>query len=115
MKLGQVLIVTAITSAFLLTYIISSGFPTGFATFRGDMLKVELSNIQVLDTEASLSWTASKTALSTLKFDNQETAFSADTSFKKHITGLEPGKRYDYTIRACDEELCVEKSNYFVN
>jgi len=118
MKPIHLLIFTAIFTSVFVTYIVSAGVPTGFVSYVAGIgdgtLKVDLGGMEVGEREAKLSWGTSKTAVSVLKINEKVIAFSASTSFVKTVKGLEPGKRYDYVVRACDDERCIEKSNYFV-
>ncbi len=111
MKPTQIFVLVATTAVFLLTFFVASGFPTGFSVAQ----KLSLNSIDVraYENDALITWQTSKEAISTIVVDNQRTAFQSATTFSKETTGLKPGTRYDFVIRACDENACKEKKSSF--
>lgn len=114
MKPTHLLIVVATITVFLATFIISNGLPTGFLTAFEQPINLQLGNVQVYDTKATISWTTEARTFSVLGINDEQVAFPEASRFSKDVTGLNPGASYEYRIRACDSETCEEISSTIV-
>ncbi len=112
MKPGQLLALVITVAVFLSTFFISQGLPTGFIV-KGDSVVLRISDAEVSDTTARLSWKTQAEALSVLVVNDKSMAFETARQFSKEVAGLTPGTSYKYVIRACNENKCEEKSSEF--
>jgi len=114
MKPAHLLIAVATFIVFIATFFISNGMPTGFATALEQPINLQISDVQVHDTKATITWTTEAKALSVIGFNEEQTAFHEATRFSKEMTKLNPGTSYEYTIRACSGSVCEEKRSTIV-
>jgi len=114
MKPTRLLIVTATITVFLVTFFISNGIPTGFLTAFEQPINLQIGDVQVYDTKATIRWTTEARTFSVLGINEEQVAFPEARRFSKDITGLTPGTSYKYRIRACDSEKCKEISSTLV-
>lgn len=99
-------ILVAVTASFFLSNIIPTGLLT--AVSGGDGLRI--TSIKTTDTTATINWETAKESSSTLIINNNPISFSKAKEFSSEVSGLNEGTAYGYTIRACNEQECQEKT-----
>ena len=118
------IVVTA--SIFLVSFFASNSNLTGFlinvpdsadnskieqtynATAEPESIGLEVS-AERNGTIAVIEWTTMVETISTMEAGDQYIAFLSSTTFRREITGLEPDKEYNYSVKACTSERCEEK------
>ena len=111
MKQTHVFIVAASSAVFFLTFLVATGIPTGLIVSDG--LRISVDGTRTYESDALITWSTSREAISTIIIDGKRTAFPAATKFSSIASGLEPGTRHDFAIRACDERECVDTAGSF--
>jgi len=113
MKPLHFLMLGAVFSVFVATFMLSTGFLTGFVV-ADTSVGLKVDGVKVSGNSAILSWNTNTDSVSTLHVANSDIAFTTATEFEKEIAGLTAGEKYNYRIRACNREQCEEQSGSFV-
>lgn len=94
----------------LLLFVLLAGCTiTGNVVFGGQNMHLQES--RVTETSAEIIWTTNSTSDATFILDDIVLVFNDSQSFTASVQNLQPGKRYSYTIIACNaEEKC---ENYY--
>ena len=110
MKAAHILIAAVILVAVTASFFISNIIPTGLLTAVPDGDGIRITGTKTTETTAEISWETAKESASTLIINNNPTSFSKAKEFSSKTSGLNEGTTYQYTIRACNEQGCEEKT-----